>query len=172
MCGSVDELLAPEDVEIVDIAIAPDAQVEVATKAIKHRKHALCQKPLAETFVEAERLVALAEAEGVLLAVNQQMRDLGIRLALGASRFDIVRAVFTLGGRPVLRGLFFGLWLSVGLAASLRQNMSGTPLRLDSSDPLLYGGAAFLLALAALLAMMGPARRGSKCDPLEALRCD
>ena len=108
----------------------------------------------------------------VSFAVNQQMRDLGIRLALGASRVDIVRAVFALGGRPVLRGLFFGLWLSVGLAASLRQNMSGTPLRLDSSDPLLYAGAALLLAIAALLAMMGPARRGSRCDPLEALRCD
>jgi ABC-type antimicrobial peptide transport system permease subunit len=50
--------------------------------------------------------------------------------------------------------------------------MKGTPLRLDSSDPLLYGGAALLLGAAAVLAMSGPARRGSKSDPLEALRCD
>jgi predicted permease len=122
--------------------------------------------------VVATVLAAAGIYGAVSFAVNQQMRDLGIRLALGASRFDIVRAVFGLGGRPVVRGLFFGLWLSVGLAASLRQNMSGTPLRLDSSDPLLYGGAAVLLAIAALLAMVGPARRGSKCDPLEALRGD
>jgi hypothetical protein len=108
----------------------------------------------------------------VSFAVNQRTRDLGIRLALGASRFDIVREVFLSGGRPVLRGLFVGLWLSVALAASLRQNMKGMPLRLDSSDPLLYGGAALLLAVAAILAMAGPARRGSKADPLEALRCD
>ncbi len=108
----------------------------------------------------------------VSFAVNQQTRDLGIRLALGASRLDIVREVFVSGGRPVVRGLFIGLWLSVALAASLRQNMKGTPLRLDSSDPLLYGGAALLLAGAAVLAMSGPARRGSKSDPLEALRCD
>jgi hypothetical protein len=108
----------------------------------------------------------------VSFAVNQRTRDLGIRLALGATRFDIVREVFVTSGRPVVRGLFIGLWLSVGLAASLRQNMSGTPLRLDSSDPLLYGGAALLLAVAAALAMSGPARRGSKCDPLDALRCD
>jgi predicted permease len=108
----------------------------------------------------------------VSYAVNQRTRDLGIRLALGATRFDIVREVFVSGGRPVVRGLFIGLWLSVALAASLRQNMKGTPLRLDSSDPLLYGGAALLLASAAVLAMSGPARRGSKSDPLEALRCD
>ncbi|MCX6629456.1 MAG: ADOP family duplicated permease [Candidatus Solibacter sp.] len=108
----------------------------------------------------------------VSFAVNQRTRDLGIRLALGASRFDIVREVFVSGGQPVVRGLFIGLWLSVAQAASLRQNMKGTPLRLDSGDPLLYGGAALLLAAAAALAMAGPARRGSKADPLDALRCD
>ena len=108
----------------------------------------------------------------VSFAVNQRTRDLGIRLALGASRFDIVREVFRSGGRPVARGLFIGLWLSVAQAASLRRNMSGTPLRLDSGDPLLYGGAALLLAAAALVAMSGPARRGSKSNPLDALRCD
>jgi ABC-type antimicrobial peptide transport system permease subunit len=108
----------------------------------------------------------------VNFAVNQRTRDLGIRLALGASRSDIVKEVFVSGGRPVVRGLFIGLWLSVALAASLRQNMSGTPLRLDSGDPLLYGGAALLLAAAAILAMSGPARRGSKSNPLDALRCD
>jgi predicted lysophospholipase L1 biosynthesis ABC-type transport system permease subunit len=108
----------------------------------------------------------------VNFAVNQRTRDLGIRLALGASRSDIVQEVFVSGGRPVVRGLFIGLWLSVAQAASLRQNMSGTPLRLDSGDPLLYGGAALLLAAAALLAMAGPARRGSRSNPLDALRCD
>ena len=108
----------------------------------------------------------------VNFAVNQRTRDLGIRLALGASRIDIVREVFFSGGRPVVRGLFIGLWLAVAQAASLRQNMKGTPLRLDSGDPLLYGGAALLLATAAILAMSGPARRGSKANPLDALRCD
>jgi hypothetical protein len=65
----------------------------------------------------------------VSFAVHQQMRDLGIRVALGASRFDIVREVFVSGGRPVVRGLFFGLWLSVAMAANLRQNMKGSPWR-------------------------------------------
>ena len=108
----------------------------------------------------------------VSFAVNQRTREMGIRLALGAQRLHIVREVFLSGGRPVLRGLFLGLWLSVAVAATLHSGMKGTPLRLDSSDPLLYGGAAILLAGAAAIAMAGPARRGSKSDPLDALRCD
>src|ERR1039457_4480327 len=100
----------------------------------------------------------------VSFAVNQRTRDLGIRLALGASRFDIVREVFVSGGRPVVRGLFIGIRLSVAQAASLRRRASGAPLR--------AGAAARLPAAAALLAMSGPARRGSKSAPLDALRCD
>ena len=71
---SIDELLARDDVEIVDIATTPEAQVEIATKAIVYGKHALCQKPFAETLADAKMLVVLAESAGVTLAVNQQMR--------------------------------------------------------------------------------------------------
>jgi predicted permease len=108
----------------------------------------------------------------VSFAVNQRMRDLGIRVALGASRPTIVREVFTMGGKPVLRGLVMGAWMSVALAASLRENLKGSPLRIDSNDPLIYGSAMLLLALAASFAMIGPARKGSNSDPLHALRCD
>jgi predicted permease len=108
----------------------------------------------------------------VSFAVNQRMRDLGIRVALGASRVAIVREVFSMGGRPVLRGLVIGVWSSVALAASLRENLKGSVLRIDSSDPLIYGLAMALLAMAAVFAMVGPARRGLRSDPLNALRCE
>jgi proteasome assembly chaperone (PAC2) family protein len=100
------------------------------------------------------------------------MRDLGIRVALGASRPAIVREVFSMGGKPVLRGLIMGAWLSVAMAAALRENLKGSVLRIDSSDPLIYGSAMLLLAIAASVAMIAPAHRGSHSDPLEALRCD
>jgi predicted permease len=108
----------------------------------------------------------------VSFAVNQRMRDLGIRVALGASRTAIVREVFSMGGKPVLRGLVLGAWISVALAASLRENLQGSVLRIDSSDPLIYVFAMALLAAAALFAMIGPAHRGSQSDPLEALRSE
>jgi putative ABC transport system permease protein len=100
------------------------------------------------------------------------MRDLGIRVALGAQRIDVVREVLVMGGRPVLRGLLLGSWMSVAVAATLRENLKGTPLNVDSSDPLIYIAAVLLLGAAALAAMFAPARRGSKCDPLDALRCE
>jgi predicted permease len=108
----------------------------------------------------------------VSFAVNQRMRDLGIRVALGASRPAIVREVLMMGGRPVVRGLVIGSWLSIAMAASLRENLKGSPLRIDSTDPLVYGTAIALLAIAAVIAMIGPARRGSNSDPLDALRCE
>jgi predicted permease len=108
----------------------------------------------------------------VSFAVNQRTRELGIRVALGAQRGDIVRHVLASGGKPVLHGLLAGLWLSAATAAGLRQSVQGSPLRLDTSNPLLYVAAALLLAAAAIVAMLPAARRGAKSDPLDALRCE
>jgi predicted permease len=108
----------------------------------------------------------------VSFAVSQRTRELGIRVALGAQRLDIVREVLVAGGKPVARGLVLGLWMSVALAAGLKQSVQGSPLRLDTSNPLLYVAAVALLAAAAVAAMLGPAHRGAKADPLESLRCE
>jgi predicted dehydrogenase len=79
---NLEHLLADADVEIIDIAVTPEAQVAIAERAATVGKHLLCQKPLAPDYPAAARLVATARAEGVKLAVNQQMRwDAGIRVA-------------------------------------------------------------------------------------------
>ena len=81
----------------------------------------------------------------VSFAVSQRTRELGIRVALGATRFDIFRSVLISGGKPVAQGLVVGLWLSVMMAGGLRQSVQGSPLRLDTSNPLLVrrrGGIA------------------------------
>jgi ABC-type antimicrobial peptide transport system permease subunit len=108
----------------------------------------------------------------VSFAVNQRTRELGIRVALGAQRLDIYREVFLSGGRPVAKGLAAGLWLALAMVAGLGQSLKGSPIRLDSANPLLYAGVVLVLGLAAVLAMAVPARRGSRADPLESLRCD
>jgi len=108
----------------------------------------------------------------VCFAVNQRSRELGIRVALGATRLHIIRQVFVAGGKPVLHGLIVGLWMSVATAAGLRETVNGPFIRIDASEPLLYAAAALLLGAAAILAMLGPARRGANSDPLDALRCE
>jgi ABC-type antimicrobial peptide transport system permease subunit len=71
----------------------------------------------------------------------------------------------------VIKGLLIGLWISVAMAAGLRANMRGG-IQIDSANPVVYAAAVLLLALAAIIAMIGPARRGSSADPLDALRCE
>lgn len=118
----------------------------------------------------ATLLAAIGIYGAVSFAVNQRTRELGIRVALGATRLHIIGEVFIAGGRPVAHGLIVGLWLAVPTAVGLRESLTNSPVRLDNSEPLLYCAAALALATAALVAMLGPARRGAYSDPLEALR--
>ena len=74
--GSLDELLDDSRVEVVDIAVLPWAQPEIASAALEAGKHLLCQKPLAMDVETAEGLSADAESRGLKLAVNQQ--ELGV----------------------------------------------------------------------------------------------
>ena len=71
---SLDDLLSDPGVEIVEIAVHPWLQFELARQAIAAGKHLLCQKPLSNSFGQAVETVRLARQAGVKLAVNQQMR--------------------------------------------------------------------------------------------------
>lgn len=82
VAASIEEVLHHPDIAIVDIAVTPWAQAAIAKAAIAAGKHVLCQKPLADSYAQAVEVVELAEAHGVKLAVNQQMRwDAGIAVS-------------------------------------------------------------------------------------------
>src|SRR5438309_3833095 len=75
--GSVGELLADADVEVLDIAVPPDVQAYIIRQAVAHSDHIrgiLAQKPLALSVREARECVALCARAGITLAVNQNMR--------------------------------------------------------------------------------------------------
>ena len=77
--STLDELLADPAVEIVDIAVPPWEQLKVVEKVAAAGKHMLCQKPLADNFADATKIVELGEKAGVKQAINHQMRwDAGI----------------------------------------------------------------------------------------------
>ena len=71
---SAEELVNESGVDIVDIAVPPGIQPQIVALAAAAGRHILCQKPLALDMPQAHLMVATAEAAGVLLAVNQQMR--------------------------------------------------------------------------------------------------
>lgn len=78
-----EELLAQQEIEVVDIAVPPDVQLPVIREVVRHRKHirgVLAQKPLGQNFEEAREIVRLCKRAGITLAVNQNMRyDQSIR---------------------------------------------------------------------------------------------
>jgi predicted permease len=98
--------------------------------------------------------------------VSQQTRDIGIRMALGATRSRVVAAVFGQVARLVAAGLVVG-----GLAAWSLSNATGRFLYgLDPKDARAYAVAMVTLVAAAVLATLLPARRAASIDPTEALR--
>jgi len=116
-------------------------------------------------------VLAIVGIYGVVsFEVSRRTREIGIRAALGAKRLDILREVLVSGGKPVVAGLFAGLWLSLAAGAVLRHEMLGAPAGIDSGSAVVYLGTALLLALAAMAAISISVRRGSQVDPMEALR--
>lgn len=103
-------------------------------------------------------------------SVRQRSRELGIRVALGASKAEIVRLVMVTGTRPVGVGLGLGMGLAVAAAVPLAMAFKGTPVRLPTGDWVAYGAAALVLVIAAGAAMFGPALRAAGADPVRTLR--
>src|SRR5207248_2780984 len=100
--------------------------------------------------------------------VAQRTREIGLRMALGAARQDILRLVLGAGGRLLIIGLIVGIAGSVALAKVVTSQVFTVPLL----DPLALVAASLLLSAAALCACYIPARRATKVDPMVALRCD
>jgi len=117
-------------------------------------------------------LVSIGLAGVTAYAVAQRRKEIGIRTALGATRFQILRLVLREGTTLVGVGTALGFLGAVIMARvlSAMAHILVEALRVGTEDPLLLIGAPLLLASLAIFACYLPARRAAKVDPLQALR--
>lgn len=98
--------------------------------------------------------------------VTRRTHELGVRMALGATRGHVLGLLLTMGGRLVMVGVVIGVAASLAATRLLRSQLFGV----EVADPLSYAAVALLLGTVALLACYFPARRAAAVDPIVALR--
>jgi putative ABC transport system permease protein len=118
-------------------------------------------------FAASALILAAIGIYGLLAySVGQRRRELGIRLALGASRGDVVSQVVGDGIRLAGVGIGVGVLIALAVTRLLAALLYGV----GASDPTTFVGVVALLALVSLVASYLPARRAAKVDPMVALR--
>ena len=114
-------------------------------------------------------LLAMIGVYGVLsYFVTHRTREMGIRLALGAQRRDVLWMVAKLGLKLSLTGAMIGIALALGLNRFIAQHF--WIYAVETTDPLTYSAVTLVLVSIALLACYLPARRATNVDPMTALR--
>lgn len=112
-------------------------------------------------------ILSVVGVYGVLsYSVNQQTREIGIRMAMGAQTDSVLKLIVKQGMRLAIAGLLLGLVIALLTMRSLSSLLYGV----SAYDPLIFGGVFLILASAAVLACYFPARRAARVDPLVALR--
>jgi putative ABC transport system permease protein len=122
-------------------------------------------------------LLALLGGVGLLLAAvgiygviayltTQRTAEIGIRLALGASRMSVLRLIVSQAAIPVVAGVLLG---AMGAALAARA-LASQLVNIKANDPLTFGAVAVILAVVALFAALIPARRAAALDPTRALQ--
>jgi putative ABC transport system permease protein len=101
-------------------------------------------------------------------AVVQRTQEIGVRMALGARRADVLRMILGFGFRMTIAGVLIGL---AGALASTRL-LASLLFEVNATNPLVFSAAALVLLAVAILASYLPARRAASIDPMRALRTE
>ncbi|MCI0388494.1 MAG: ABC transporter permease [Acidobacteria bacterium] len=149
-----------------NVIYEPQTMNEVIAETLARRRFAMI---LLNAFAVVALVLSSLGLYGVIsYLVGQSAHELGVRLALGAQRRDVLLLVLSQGMKMTLGGVALGLLAALGLTRLLAQMLYGV----SATDPVTFAGIAMLLVAVALAACFVPAWRATKVDPLVALRCD
>ena len=121
---------------------------------------------LAVFAATALSLAAIGIYGVISYSVTQRIREIGVRIALGAQSPDVLKLIVKQGMAPVVIGMAVG----IAGALALTRLMSNLLFGVEPNDPLTFGSIAVVLGFVALLACYIPARRATRVDPIVALR--
>ena len=153
-------------------AVDPDVLVTTSTLADQLRQGgpfivATLSAMVASTVGVIGLLLAVMGIYGtVSYIVARRTREVGIRMAIGAQRRDILTLVLRESARPVVIGLGIGIALAIGVSFVLRNVLYGV----SRVDAVSFVGVSVLFLLIALVAAWPPARRATRVEPIDALR--
>jgi predicted permease len=163
--GIVDEIRhAVEKVDSTSVLYEVQPMQEIVANSVAKQRMAML---LLSAFSALALLLSAVGIYGVIsYLAGQRTHEIGIRVALGASRADVLRLVLGEGMRIALVGVVVGVVAALGLTRLLTQIIYGV----SANDPLTFVGVAVLLTTVAVLACYLPARRAMRVDPIVVLR--
>jgi predicted permease len=172
----VDSVLSPKAaVPWVRSQIAQlDPTVPTKFETLNEQVSKLADRPRFETallgfFAFTGLVMAVIGLYGVIaFMAAQRTQEIGVRMALGASRFDILRLILREGVRLIALGTALGIAAALVMSQLLRSLL----YQVGPRDPASFIMVTLLLALVALAATLVPARSAMKTDPMQALRCE
>jgi predicted permease len=143
-----------------------ESEDQIVSDSLASRRFAMI---LLGTFAAVALSLASIGIYGVMSYVaGQRTHEIGIRMALGAQREDVLKIVMADAARLNFIGVPIGLFAAALLTGLIKSMLFGV----STTDPLTFAGVGILLSLVALAACYIPARRAMRVDPIVALRCE
>ncbi|HJR62685.1 MAG TPA: ABC transporter permease, partial [Gemmatimonadaceae bacterium] len=166
LAGAVRRVVTALDPSLPVYAISTMEQQITSTPAVAARRYPLV---LIGAFAAAALVLAVVGIYGVIAYdVAQRTRELGIRIALGATSADIIRLVLRHGALLALTGIALGTVIALALSRSIVSVLYGV----RTTDPITYAAVAIVLAAVAIAATLIPAHRATRVDPANVMRAE
>jgi len=155
---------ASDQISNEQVIYDPQTMNEIVSASLARQRFSMI---LLGVFAALALVLASVGIYGVIsYSVGQRTHEIGIRMALGARPWNILKLVLLQGGGLALAGVAIGLGCALGLTRMMAAMLYGV----RSTDPLTFVGVATLLIVVALAACYIPARRATRVDPMIALR--